>query len=318
MSDIYKRFSHHLFEMYGEKVYKLPVNLPLTCPNRLKGKRGCSYCGIEGAGFENLSSAFSVREQLEKNKEYIGRRYKAKKFVAYFQSFTNTFMPLNDFEAYINEAAKVDDVVEISVSTRPDCISKEYLDVLKAAKNKYGVNITVELGLQTVNYRSLYKINRGHTVAEFVEAAGLVKKYGFFVCVHIILNLPWDDIVDVIENAKFVSAMKVDYVKLHALYIEKGTVMAEQYEKGEIEICSVEEYEQRVITFLEYLSPEIALERLIGRAPAENTLFSNWGMSWWKIRDEIELKMEQIGSYQGKRFDYLGGKGVKCFIDGKY
>ncbi len=133
------------------------------------------------------------------------------------------------------------------------------------------MEITIELGLQTSNYHSLLKINRGHTLAEYIEAALLIKQFSFHLCTHIILNLPYDNQADVIESAKLVSVMKNDFVKLHSLYIEKGTKMAEDYTKGLFEICSVEEYKERVKLFLEYLSPEIWIQRLLGRAPEEDT-----------------------------------------------
>ena len=126
--------------------------------------------------------------------------------------------------------------------------------------------------------------------------------------------MPYDEKIDVIESAKLVSVMKNDYVKLHSLYIEKGTKMAEEYEKGMFEICSVEEYKERVKLFLEYISPMIWVQRLLGRAPEEDTLFANWGQSWWKIRDEIEQEMIAENRYQSKKFHYLGGKGVKEFF----
>ncbi len=206
------------------------------------------------------------------------------------------------------------DVVELAISTRPDCIRKEYLEILQEISQKYHVEITIELGLQTSNYHSLLKINRGHTLAEYIEAALLIKQFSFHLCTHIILNLPYDNQADVIESAKLVSVMKNDFVKLHSLYIEKGTKMAEDYTKGLFEICSVEEYKERVKLFLEYLSPEIWIQRLLGRAPEEDTLFANWGQSWWKIRDEIEQEMITENRYQGKKFHYLGGKGVKEFF----
>lgn len=311
--DIYNRYSNYLKQKYGAKVYKLPVSLPVSCPNRNAGKGGCTYCGGEGAGFENLSSAFSVEKQLNQNKAYIQKRYKATKFIAYFQSFTNTYLPVKQFGSYMKEAVQTD-IVEIAVSTRPDCIRKEYLEVLKEIKIKHRIEITIELGLQTANYHTLLKINRGHTLAEYIDAVLLIKSYGFQICTHFILNLPWDTMDDVIENAKIASVLKSDYIKLHALYIEKGTKMAEQYEKKEFSICSKEEYKQRVITFLQFLSPNIAVQRLLGRAPEENTLFSNWGTSWWKIRDEIEQEMQQKGYIQGQNFHYLGGKAVEKFF----
>lgn len=310
---IYYSYSEFLKNKYGERVYKLPVNLTISCPNREDGGKGCTYCGEAGAGFEVLPSTFSIEEQILANKDYIGKRYKVNKFIVYFQNFTNTYMPLEDFKKCMNSSV-FDFVCEIAVSTRPDCIRKEYLEVLKDIKLKFGINITIELGLQSVNYHSLLKVKRGHTLAEYIEAALLIKQYGFELCTHIILNLPWDNLTDTIETAKFVSALKTDTVKLHALYIVKESELCSQYENKEFEICSVEDYKERVITFLEYLSPDIAIQRLIGRAPKSSSVFANWSQSWWKIRDEIDASMLQNKRFQGKSFNYLGGSRVKKFF----
>ncbi|MCI8341805.1 MAG: TIGR01212 family radical SAM protein [Firmicutes bacterium] len=311
--DVYKRYSTYLQEKYGERVYKLPVSIPVSCPNRIGGMCGCSYCDDKGAGFENLSSAVSVDEQLRRNMAYIGKRYKANKFIAYFQNFTNTYLPLDKFQNYV-EAAAVENIVEISVSTRPDCIRREYLEVLENVSKNKNVGITVELGLQSVNCHTLKKINRGHTLAEYIDAVLMVKNYGFKICTHVILNLPWDNIDDCVETAKVISALKTDFVKLHGLYIVEGTEMAKQYVNGEFEICSCDEYKKRTIAFLRHISPDIYVQRLIGRAPEENSIFANWGKSWWKIRDSIEADMRQCGMCQGDLFDYLGGKAVSVFF----
>ena len=312
----YNVYSQYLKRKYGEKVYKLPVNLPVTCPNRdgTIGRGGCIFCGAEGAGFENLPDSLSVQSQIEQNMQYMGKKYNAGKFIAYFQNFTNTYMPLEDFKKYMLQACQPR-IVEISISTRPDCIHEAYLAFLNRLKQEKEMNISIELGLQTVNYHSLRKINRGHTLSEFIDALLRIKKFGFETCAHLILNLPWDTMEDVIENAKILSALEVNQIKLHSLYIVKGTVLGELYQKGELDIISLEEYINRVITFLEYLSPDITLQRLIGRAPEENTLFVNWDTSWWKIRDLIEQEMENRQSCQGKRFDYLNGKGVRELVD---
>lgn len=311
--DVYNRYSHYLKNRYGEKVYKLPLNIPVSCPNRLGGKGGCTYCDDKGAGFENLSGTLLVKEQLKANMEYMGGRYKAKKFIAYFQNFTNTFLPLYEFEGYMKQAAE-ENIVEIAVSTRPDCIRKEYLDVLKAIEVEKGIEITVELGLQSTNYHTLEKINRGHSLAEYIEATILIKQYGFKICTHLIVNLPWDDMTDVIEAAKVVSVLKNDFIKLHALYIVEGTEMAMQYKNNEFTLCTAEEYKNRVITFLRYLSPQVYVQRIIGRAPKDDTLFANWNESWWKIRDEIEAEMAGRGFVQGDLCSYMGGSAVKKFF----
>ena len=277
--NVYKTYSKYLTNRFGEKVYKLPISLPLTCPNR----DGC--VGIGGC--------------------------KANKFIAYFQNFSNTYLPLEKFKGYISEAI-IEEIVGISISTRPDCINDDYIIFLKDIKEKYNIEITIELGLQTVNYHSLIKINRGHSLAEFIDAALRIKKYGLRVCAHLILNLPWDDMLDVVENAKVISALNVDEIKLHSLYVVQGTVLAEEYRNNQISIISKDEYIERVIIFLEHLNPEIVVQRIIGRAPEENTLFVNWQESWWKIRDEIVKKMEERKTYQGIRFNYLNGKALKC------
>lgn len=307
---MYNKYSDYLKNKYGEKIYKLPINLPITCPNRLDG-RGCSFCADVGTGFEAMSASFSVTEQINVTKERITRKYKAEKFIAYFQNYTNTFMPIEIFKKYMIEAAEDKDVVELSVSTRPDCINESYLDVLLQIQNCYHVAINIELGLQTANYHTLDFIHRGHGLAEFLDAVLCIKKYPFTICTHIILNLPGDTLRDAIETAKILSALHIDIVKLHSLYIAKNTILSEQYRDGTIEICSKDEYLERVIAFLEYLSPEIIVERLFSRIPEDDADFSNWGTSWWKLQDELYEKMQEQNTKQGMKFYYLSGSALK-------
>lgn len=307
---IYNKFSDYLKEKYGEKVYKLPVNLPITCPNRLTGS-GCSFCAEAGTGFEALPSAISVKEQLLRTKELIQKKYNAKKYIAYFQNYTNTFMPLEVFQSYIQEALEVEDIVEISISTRPDCIRHDYMAFLKELEERTNIGIHIELGLQTVNYHTLDSISRGHGLAELIDAVRTIQQYGFSICIHMILNLPGDTLRDCIEGAKILSALQIQVVKLHSLYIPKNTQLSEAYENGTITLCSKEEYIERVAVFLEYLSPDIIVERLFSRVPEKDAVFSNWGTSWWKLQDEFLKYMEEHRSYQGKHFDYLNGSALK-------
>ncbi len=303
---MYNKYSDYLKTKYGCKVYKLPVNLPITCPNRLDGP-GCFFCSEVGTGFEAMDSIHSVKSQIDATKELIAKKYKADKFIAYFQNYTNTFMPLEVFRAYMKEAASCSDIVELSISTRPDCIKEEYLDVLNQIHQDYHVDINIELGIQTVNYRTLDSINRGHSLAEFIDAVINIKKYPFTICSHFILNLPSDDIRDVIENAKIASALNIDIVKLHSLYIAKNTILAKQYLDGKFQICSKEEYMQRLQTFLEYLKSDIVVERLFSRIPEEDSVFCNWNTSWRKLQDEFIEKMTFENSFQGKQCNYLNG-----------
>lgn len=312
MLEKYKKYSDYLKQKYGEKVYKLPINLPVSCPNRVHGT-GCSFCSAVGTGFEAMDHHFSVTEQLETTKELIRKKYKANKFIAYFQNYTNTYMPLDIFEKYVREAAMVEDIVEISISTRPDCIRTDYLQVLKEIEDTQGITIHIELGLQTVNYHTLNFIDRGHGLAEFIDAVLQIKQFGFSICTHIILNLPNDSLIDTIETAKILSALKVDIVKLHSLYIAKDTKLCKQYESKEFELCSKDEYLLRLKTFLEYLNPNIIVERLFSRVPEKDAVFSNWNTSWWKLQDDFMELMESADSYQGKNFNYLNGSALNEF-----
>lgn len=317
MEEPYYKYSKFLKRKYGAKTYKLPVNLPTTCPNRdgNLSKDGCYFCGEEGADFEMLSDEISVKNQLLENKAYIGERYGVDQFIAYFQNYTNTYLPLEQLKKYTEAAVEVEGIKAIYFSTRPDSINEEYISVLKNNLKSIApeIKMAFEFGLQTVNYKTLKKVNRQHGLAEFIDAVLTAKKYKIETGAHLILNLPGDTLEDVREGAKILSALKIDHVKLHALYVRENSIFAKKYKKGELEICSLEEYIERVILFLEYLSPKIAVQRLIGRAPGDETLFVNWETPWWKIHDLIIKEMSKRDSYQGKYFDYLDGKALSKF-----
>lgn len=299
----YRKLSDYLKEKYGERVQRIVIHGGFTCPNRdgRKGWGGCIYCDATGSGFTTEAS-LPIREQVLKMKE----RYEKKgirKFIAYFQAFSNTYDSPENLKKKYEEALVDDSIVQLSVSTRPDLVPEKVLDVLEEFKGR--VDVSVELGLQTASYKTLRLINRGHTLAEFVDAAVRVKRRGFELVVHVILNLPWDDALDVIETAKLLSALSVDGVKIHSLYVVEGTELARMYRSGEIRICSLEEYVDRVVTFLEYLSPNVVIHRLVADPPREGTIFGNWGKSKLELVNTIEKELERRNTYQGKKFDYL-------------
>ena len=303
---MYTRFSAKLRQKYGCKVYKIPISVDATCPVRdgTISPRGCSFCGRKGAGYENADASKPVSEQIRDNLDIFVRKYKAKKFILYFQNFTNTYMDFGEFRKNITEAVTYPiDSVGVSISTRPDCLDRDYLDFLKEVSERYDKDITIELGLQSVNNRTLRKLNRGHTLADFINAVKMIKEYGFEVSVHIIASIPFDDDEDLAEAGKLMSVLGVDYVKLHSLYVERGTILAEQYEKGEIEMISLENFIDRVVLFLENLDESIAVERLVSRVPEdEDLLFLNWDRSHWVIGDMIEDAMKRKNTFQGRKY----------------
>lgn len=299
---MYYKYSTYLKEKYNEKVYKLPINLPLTCPNRdgTKGYGGCIFCSQVGAGFETKENTVPIEIQLKENMEYIGKKYNAKKFIAYFQNYSNTYLPPEKFYENLKEVTKFKNIVEIAVSTRPDCIEREHLYYAKKIKDEYNIEIMFEMGLQTANDKSLELLNRGHTVSDFKNSAELINSFGFPVGAHVILGLFCDTSDDVKNTALFLNQCKVSNVKCHSLYILKNTKLADMYEQGKIQLKTKEEFINEVLTFLSYLNPECAVQRLLGRAPQEETVFENWGHSWRKIQNEIEERMNLINFRQGK------------------
>ena len=312
----YRNYSDYLKETYGEKVYKIPVALPVTCPNRdgTLSKKPCIFCGSIGADYETKALGLGITRQLDRSIAHVGPKYKAKKFIAYFLNFTNTYAAPSDFKTWIEEAMSHSDVVAVDVSTRPDCIHEVYLDILKEASEKYGKDVTIELGLQSSNVHTLEKIGRCHTAAEYIDAALRIGRYGFGQCTHVIADLPWDDRLDVVETAKLISVLPVTEVKLHSLYIVKGTALADMYERGEVTLSSMEEYMERVILFLSYLRKDIVIQRIVGRASGGNTLTVNGGSPWWDVKKRIDALMEERQIFQGDRCDYIGGKAVRRFL----
>ena len=293
ISDYYKT-------KYGEKVYKLPIKLSITCPNR-DGERsnlGCIFCSESGGSFENLPSSMTVDKQLETNKNYIGNRYKAKKFIAYFQNFSNTYMEYDKFVDVI-EACDKEYIAAISISTRSDCITYKRLEFLKEFSEKTGKDIIIELGLQTANYKTLKILNRCEDLADFIKACNMINEYRFRICTHVMLSLPWDDAQDIIETARIINVLGIKEVKIHSLFIIKNTKLEKMYKNNEFNICSKEDYQKNVILFLRHINKDIAIQRIVGRAPKEDSVFCNWDTSWWMIRDEIIKYMNENNILQG-------------------
>jgi len=298
----YRDLKTYLKERYGEPVYRLPIDAGFTCPNRdgTLSTGGCIYCDATGSGF-SVNKKLSIQEQMKERMEKLRNRGIGK-FMAYFQANSNTYAPIPKLRE-LYSSALLEDVIILDISTRPDLVPNEVLELL--ADYRKSVDVFLELGLQTVNYHTLRKLNRQHTLAEFVDAVIRAKKYGLEVIAHVILNLPWDNLEDVVETAKIISVLQVDGVKLHSLYVVKDTPLEILYRKGKIKIGSLNEFINRAITFLEYLDPKIVIHRLAADPPHIGTVFGNWGLPKIEILNRIEKEMILRGSYQGKKYAYL-------------
>lgn len=299
----YNTYSTYLKNTYGEKIYKLPINIEVTCPNRdgRLSTRGCLFCSDLGAGLEADWSYKSISDQLRQQKDHITDKYGAKSFIAYFQNYTNTYVDIETFKGMI-DAALIEDVVGLSIATRPDCINKEQLKYLELVSKKHQVAIELEMGLQTTNNETLSKINRGHTVEDFIESVHLIKAYGFSICVHLIPNLPWDTKKDVHDAVNLMNDLGISQIKLHSLYIAKNTEFETMYNAGELRICDADEYIDRVITFIRHAHKGMVFQRLFARAPKEVSVFCNWGNSWRKLHNQLIKTMIEKDYYQGQLY----------------
>lgn len=284
---------------FGGKVMRIPINIPASCPGR------CTYCAPEGAGFEAQDSRMPIKEQIEKNIAYIGKKYNTNMFCAYFQNWSNTYMSADKLKGYLLETED-DRIVEMSIATRPDCISDTVCDILKETGEHFKRDMWVELGLQSINRETLKKINRGHGTAEFIDAVLRLKARGIKTMAHVILDLPWDTHDDVTDCAKFISALRVEGVKLHSLYIPKGSAMEAELAAGEF--TPLEDYACRAAEFLAYLSPDCVVARLTGRIPQEKSAYF---AKWWTQSDDILKEMTKNGWTQGCKCDYLNGAALK-------
>ncbi|MFO7881711.1 MAG: TIGR01212 family radical SAM protein [Kosmotogaceae bacterium] len=298
----YNDLKSHLKKRYGELIYRLPIDAGFTCPNRdgTKGTRGCIYCDSTGSGF-SVDGSKSLKKQAEERKAKLKRRG-INKFIAYFQAMSNTYCTVDKLNELYSSVLE-DDIAVLDVSTRPDLVPENILSLLESYKEK--LDVIVEFGLQTSNKTTLKMLNRGHDIFDFIDAVVRAKDHGLEVVAHVIVNLPWDNLEDVIETSKLLSSLKLDGVKIHSLYIVENTPLGQMYKNGRVNVCSLEEYIERVIIFLEYLSSNIVIHRLASDPPREGTLFGNWGLSKIEILNRIHNKMDQEKRYQGKKFSYL-------------
>jgi len=303
---IYRELAPYLKEKYGTRVQRISISHFRTCPNRdgTVGIGGCTFCEETGSGFANRFRNLEVKTQMAEGMKIARGKYKATKFMAYFQSFTNTYGPIEELERVYNEAI-IDDVVALDISTRPDAFSEEIAQLLKEISFRRKVDIFVEFGLESVNENTLVSVNRGHSVGEFIDASLRAKNYGFETIAHVILDFPSDTINDEIACAKILSALKVNGVKMHSLYLIAGTKMGQDYIEGKIKPLNSKSYVERAVAFLSHLDPKIVIHRIIS-TPPENAIYSV-GLSSAQARNLIEAEMIKNSKFQGSDFNYLDG-----------
>ena len=304
----YNDLNTYLRNIFGCRVQKITVDAGLTCPNRdgTLSRGGCIYCNARGSGSGAHAKGLSLTRQLINGKNSLSKRYKAKKFIAYFQSFSNTYAPLPRLKRLYDEALMVDDIVGLSIGTRPDCVDEAVLDLLQDYARHH--LIWIEYGLQSARDATLAFINRGHDVQCFKDAVEKTAKRGIQVCAHVILGLPHENREDMLHTADTIAKLGIDGVKLHLLYVVKGTPLEDLYRKGEFKCLQQPAYVDLVCDFLERIPPEMVIQRLTGDPHPKELAAPQWSLKKTETLNLIRRELERRDSWQGKFFN-PGSKG---------
>lgn len=296
----YNQFSAYLKNKFGAKVYKITLDAGFSCPNRdgTISTGGCIFCDDGGSFSQAHSNLLSIEEQVNIGAKTLHDRFKAEKFMSYFQAYTNTYKPVNELERIYKSALNHPDVVGLSIGTRPDCVEDDKLNLISDIAQDYYT--WVEYGLQSIHNKTLKKINRGHDFDCFLKAYERTKEKGINVCTHVIFGL-WETRDEILETAQKLAELKVDGVKIHMLCALKDTKLAKLYENKEINFMSEEEYVNLVCDFLEILPQTTTIHRLAGNGLKKNLIAPRWLGAKLDCLNKIDRELLKRNSYQGSK-----------------
>ncbi|MBR5167346.1 MAG: TIGR01212 family radical SAM protein [Salinivirgaceae bacterium] len=297
-------YSTYIRNKFGGRVQKISVNVGLSCPNRdgTKGTGGCIYCDNSSFTPAYCNANDSIAVQLQKGREFFSHKYPDMRYIAYFQSYTNTYAPVETLEPLYREAVS-NGIAGLIIGTRPDCISPELLEML--ARINRIVPVSIELGIESTSNQTLERINRHHTFEDTINAAQLCAQYGLETGGHLILGLPGETESDFLEHARRVSALPIKTLKLHQLQIIDGTPLAAAYRQNpnSISTFTLNSYIATVVSFLEHLSPDIVVERFVSVSPTEKLIAPKWNrMKNFEVVALIDKELELRDTWQGRLF----------------
>jgi len=294
-------YGHYLRNRFGCRVSKVNVDAGFTCPNRdgSKGSGGCIYCNNSSFSPKDTRSIIPLEEQMEHGMAYHRIRLGSQKFIVYFQKYTNTYASVDLFPSLYRRALAHPDVIGISVGTRPDSLTDEALELLTAiAQDKY---VCLELGLQSMDDGILTRINRGHTLEDFVATARRSAGRNFDICAHLIYGFPGETAEEFLKSAELIASLPIDSVKLHQLHAVDGTELARMYRRGEFVPLTLAEYVAVAADFLERLPARVTVQRLYGSAPLGIRVAPQWGLKnnqmWFAVLNELRRR----GTWQGSK-----------------
>ncbi len=298
----YHSYGRFLKRRFGAKVYKVIVDAGFTCPNRdgNKGWGGCAYCNVDSFTPKANQTGDSVREQVLGGIERARKNYGGEKFIVYFQPNTNTYADVEYLEQIFVEAVEVapDQIIGLAIGTRPDCIDREKLEMLK---RRFGhLYLTIEYGLESMNDDTLSSINRGVSHQEFVDAVELTAEYGIEVCAHTIFGLPGETEEDWLKLSDELNRLPIKHVKLHHLHVVRGSILAKRYRDNPFPLFSLEGYAEFLCKFLPRLDADIVVQRLFGVAEEDDLIGPDWGLRKSVIQREIERALKVACVTQGE------------------
>lgn len=298
----YNAFSSYLKEKFGGKIAKISLNAGLSCPNidGTKGTGGCTYCSSLGSGDFAGDARLSLKEQFESIKSIMDNKWDNIGYIAYFQANTNTYAPLHKLKDMYETVLLFDDVVGLSIATRPDCISPAIAEYLQELSTR--TFLTVELGLQTIYDETGERINRCHSYDDFLKGYNLLNDRGINICVHIINGLPGETTAMMINTAKTISRLNLHSIKIHLLHIIKNTKMANEYLDGEFETMSQSDYINTVCSQLEYFSPDVVVQRLTGDGKLSDLIAPMWSTKKLVTMNEIDKEFKSRNTHQGIKY----------------
>lgn len=296
----YNQFSRHLKELFGQKVYKVTLDAGFSCPNRdgKISKIGCIFCDDSGSFSQAHDNLLPIKNQLETGIETLSNRFGAKKFISYFQAYSNTYAPVKVLESTYSQALGHKDVVGLSIGTRPDCVDKDKINLISDIAQDYYT--WVEYGLQSIHDKTLDFINRGHHAREFYNAVEITQGKNINICAHVIIGLPNESKEDILQTAKEISHLGLDGVKIHLLCILKGTPLEKIYNEGKIRMFEEDEYIETVCDFLELLPPEMTIHRLAGNGLKKILVAPRWLPKKFELLNKIDAELDRRNSWQGK------------------
>lgn len=308
MKDLYYNYNAYLQKRFGCRVYKIAVDAGFTCPNRdgTKGVNGCIFCDERGSSALVHPLNTSIKDQILKNIDFRQKKFKSKKFIIYFQSFTNTYAPPDILKKIYDEALFAHpDICGISIATRGDSVDQEKLELIASYKKKFPF-VSIEYGLQTIHDKTLIAINRCETHQDFLNAYNLTSKLNIDIITHVILGLPNESREEILQTADFIASHKIQGVKIHLLVALKGTRLAEKFIKKEWHPLSFVEYVQLTADFLERLPPHVPILRLSGNGHPFQNIAPHWIIDYRKeVREAIQNELKKRGSWQGKFCKYF-------------